>query len=67
MIDWNKPLETVDGLPARLLTMHYRLTESYLKAAVLVSFPSHDTMHIVDPITGMCNYNPSASLRNRAP
>jgi len=66
MIDWTKPIEDVNGAPARILLENYReRTTDDLCNLVLVHYPTHDKAYSVYASDGATVYVDYAQIRNK--
>ena len=65
-IDWNKPLETTDGLPVVAVIHDYHVGAGLRKTAVIVRGNLMDNVHFVAEDTGRSSYEDrgGVSVRN---
>ena len=55
-IDWNKPVETADGLPVVAVIHDYHVGAGLKKTAVIVRGTTMDSIHFVSEDTGLSSY-----------
>lgn len=64
MIDWTKPIETEDGLPARLISEDYRVGNSETVMLVQAEYHHKSVLRLFDP-DGKPRHSYDGCIRNR--
>jgi len=63
-IDWDKPIETEDGLPARLVSDDYRVGNNETVRLVQIEYHHKSVMRLFEP-NGEPRYSYEGRIRNR--
>ena len=63
-IDWDKPIGTEDGLPARLISEDYRVDRSETVRVVQIEYHHKSVLRLFDP-DGKPRYSYEGRVRNR--